>query len=431
MSSEKASPKSTSHSERGPKILNISLKAARYISPPSVTANTKCQINFYLDRSYSLVCRGKPNAKLISILYHFVELDSKAHPLASTSPLASQDLNNLVLSSGNSRSSASSSDSESLIQPKRLRSRHEKTGAGSPKPSTSKPRSSKSPSSDPKKSRAKVSGKGSFSKASSGCSDTELLTDPSFRAGPDKRKPPVSSGSSSDGSTGKGKKGPSPSKTKKSPTKGSGSESNSSPQPGTSVSFLESSQPRVATHWDTERIPVGVIYERAGKLLQKHKNQQRHLTIDYRVRLCLEDFVDQAEEELANECLAFEYHLAERTPQANRLRGVDSAFLTRPYKHKRDSKKVVRLISELNEIRTANYQTNYDSCLDYYWDLNSRGHLIYSDDYILDEETSYVPAVYRQKALALDIALVDELQFDQQIRDEQQAADSALSQALN
>ena len=398
--SKSVSPKTPKRkSSQVTRSVNTSLREARFLSPRAFSKRTRCYVNFYLDKSYSLSCTGKPDQKLLSILYHFVDSDSRANPLASTDPVTSQDLASLNLSSR-----------------KLIREKSSDESSSSPSPSPSLLTIVKKGKTKGGPSVPKVKFESDISTATS---DTEKLSD-SIHSPPALTRA-LSSGSDSQSdcsakSCGRGKA------KKAKPTSGRSSDSaSSSPLPGTSTAdpYLDRPHnPTVPVTWDTETVPVALISTRAKKLHQTHKKQQKHIHPSYKVSKSVSEFLDQAEEELVCERLSLEYYSAERSPLTSAARGVKPAFYYRAYKQHREIKRLSGLIHSLNEIKLAGEESVIESGLDYYWDLNKRGFELFNEELQIDPETPYTPAVYREKIIISDICRVTEHKINHQIQQE-------------
>ena len=399
--------------------LHYSLRHARDLSLSAANHQRYYRTDFYLDKNYSISCLGAPNKQLLSLLATFLEVNSKHFPLATSSPLQSQELLQLHISTGSS--SSSSVEPGTRANAKRLRA------SRSTVDQVHSPQRSERTSSDSDSSRKRETGvskagqkKPRSAKGSNQTINAEVSSDSSVTKKAESKKPTSGSNSSSSNessktatSKGKGKsslsQGTIKSQTKKSV---SVSASPASSQPSTSTSVIESSQieQKFAQLWRTERIPVGVIYTRAEELHKQHRHGQYYLKGSHRVYLCREDFVDQAEEELATECLAAEFFYADLpNSYAGKFRSAKA------------QRKLANFFIELNEFRSSKGLTELETYLEYYWDLNTRGHCRYSEDYYLDSLAEYVPSVYRRKVLRQDIQAVQQYKLDKQIRTEQQA----------
>ena len=417
-----SSPKATSPKQKkvkSSKLLDTSLREARYLSPRNIRKRTRCNIRFFLDKDYTLSCAGAPNQKLLSILYHFVDSDSRAFPLASTDPVTSEELAYLRISGSPREKASDSSSSASSTSPSLLtKVKRGKTVSDRSEQATQPSRGSLARSVSKSPTKTKVS---KVSIDSDSTTDTEKLSDSTHSPQPQPRALSFSSDSQSDCTAGPSGKG----KAKKAKTSsGRSSDSQSrSPLPCTSAAVAEPDSDRPqsvndALTWDTSIIPAIFVSTRAKQLFQTHRRNQTRVHPNYRVTKRLSDFLGQAEDELARERLALEYYSAERAPQASAARGARPSFHYRAYKQHREIKRLSGLIHSLNEISLQQEKPILESSLDYYWDLNNRGFALFNEELQLDPETPYTPSVYREKILITDIRKVAEYSFNKQIEQE-------------
>jgi hypothetical protein len=120
----------------------------------------------------------------------------------------------------------------------------------------------------------------------------------------------------------------------------------------------------------------------------------------------LESFLDSAEEDLTTERLSFEFHTAERIPFAETPVEQTPHWYFLPYNSDRDVARLTLLLSNINLIRLSEGESKLDNFVEYYWNLNHRGHIIFLEEFRNKEVPAYNPALYRQRIIAEDIARV-------------------------
>jgi hypothetical protein len=389
------------HSHRAPiqyqKDIVLPIETAYFGISGPVTNATHCKVRFHhFGKNYSLSTFGRPNRDLITSIFRFVRGVKGNGARSSTESIASSPrFNRTVQNKRSKSSSSSSSSSSSLLVPaaSKHRSRLIKSvyGKGTERPPVivridSLPRSS---------TPVRVS-----------TPDTEPLADkssPRSCASLTARRLFSSSSNESDGNSGSGNQPVNQSRA---------GQSLSTTLENQSASLLGDSQRPRFTLWDTETIPVKVIYNRAARLYQEHLNEQLSKPKSKRNIKDLESFVDTAEEELVSEQLAFEYYQAKRLQYKNTPFLELPNFATYTFNPRTNTRYVSNLRSTLNKIRSVNGDSTLDNNLEYYWYLNHKGHSLYLSELANRLTVTYDPSVYRQRILEQDIEQATQFRKD-------------------
>jgi len=160
--------------------------------------------------------------------------------------------------------------------------------------------------------------------------------------------------------------------------------------------------------WDSETIPVSVIYKRAGYLYERFVDKEYRKRPSRRSVRQLESFVDEAEEDLVRERLTVEYYSAKRLPFASVPVLETPNWYFNPFNYDLELLKLENLKTGVNQLRTSRGDATLDNYVEYYWDLNRRGHRYFLVEFRNKEVAGYTPSLYREKCLAEDIAAVRE-----------------------
>ena len=403
------------HSDRAPiqyqKEVIIPIHQA-YFSIPRVNSGTCVKVRFYhLGKSYSLSVFGKPDREIITLIYQHIQGKRYGARSSTESIASSRELNRTKRSK-----SSSSSSSPSLVPAASSYRLRQKTVSTKRSKSSS---SSSSPSLVPAASsyRSRKNSKCAFGieqppllvrvdslpRSSTPVRiptpDTEPLSDkssPRSRLSTPARR---LFSSSSDDNSGKGQQPVNQSRA---------GQSLSNTLENLSASLLGDSQESKFFLWDTETIPVKVIYTRAGQLYENHIKAEFSKPKTKRKFRDLESFTDQAEEDLVTERLAFEYYQAQRLgyshlPLCDLPTWYSNAFIP-----KSNKLYLQRLRITLNTIRSLKLDSTLDNNVEFYWYLNHKGHSLYLSELANRKSVTYIPSIYRQRIIAQTIAEANE-----------------------
>ena len=395
-----SSSRASAHHQR--EIL-VHLRQAYFGIQQTCTSSTRVKVRFvFQGKNYTLSTFGRPGRDLITHLYQFAYTNTpRKGARSSTERITSSEefnLSHLHKSRAKSSSSSSSSQSPSLVPQRRQNTSVHRTSANKPllvrvDDQISPPRRSKS--STPVRTPTP---------------DTEPIIEPitdryslRSRASTSVRRLFSTSSSGSEGNSGRG---PQPANQSRAGQSLLASQDESSP------SCFGNSQENLPFLWDTETIPVKVIYNRAGRLYERHLHKQQLRPLAKRTTRDLESFVDKAEENLVAEQLALEYYQAKRRPFAH-LAIVDKPdWYSHAFNRHYCAHKLSNLLYILNQSRKDKGDSTLDNFVEYYWYLNHKGHSLYLTQIANREPVAYDPSVYRQKIIEQDIAQAEQYQFE-------------------
>ena len=358
----------------------VPLRQAPFCYPENHTPQTKTIVHFiHQKKSYRLTCSGRPGTGLISHLSEFVYAAGEAR--SSSESIWSY------------RRSGKSSDSSETV---RRNAKSSSSSAGSRAASVGRKVYKKVFQTFSQRSSPQVPAEGrrESTPSTESISDSRLSEPiPSTSKGRFAQKQRSSSSRSTPCKSTSGAKGVSPAKR---PREYLGQSH--------SLEYIKPSFEKQLYLWDTETIPVQVIYSRAGFLYQAHVQTELRKQAARRKFKPLDSFVDSAEEDLVRERLTLELYSAERIPTDSAPYGQNPYWLNAVYSFRREHRKLVKLLASVNEIRLTEDKPKLDSFVEYYWDLNRRGFASFSLDREWDETLVYAPSFYREKILAEDLA---------------------------
>lgn len=362
------------------------LRQAYFGLSAPIQSLTRTRVHFhYFGKNYTLSTLGKPSSELIAHLYHFVGFSPRKGARSSTERLTSSDDFSLSVTKKRSKSSSSSSSTS----PSLLSARGGRRQVSSK--SVCQPRTEKQPVIVRVDDQVSPRRSTSSTPVKVPTPDTEPLSDRSPLK--TSRRLFSSSSSESDRATGRGHK---------SVESRAGQSLLSSPT--VSDSFFASSQEPQTFLWESETIPVKVIYNRAGRLFEEHLKRQHIKPKSQRKTKDLESFVNQAEEELVYERLTFEYYQAKRRPFAHLPLAEKPDWYYHAFSKNFTGRRLKNLLYILNQIRKEKGDSTLDNYVEYYWYLNHKGHSLYLTELANHHNVTYDPSLYRERIIEQDQA---------------------------
>jgi len=393
-----------------------------YFYNPRVPIHTCCKVRFYhLGKSYSLSVFGKPDREIITLLYQHSQGKRYGARSSTESIAKGRELNRKTsyrrsksTSSSSSSSQAPAASSRKQRQSESARSKRSRSTTSSSSssllvPSTSgyellkTARKPFGPEKSPLVVRVDDLPRSSTPVRTS-TPDTEPLSNrssPRSRLSTPARR--LFSSSSSDDNSGIGRQ---PVNTSRAGQSLTDTLENRSP------SVLEDSQEARFFLWDTETIPVKIIYDRVGHLYERHIREEFKKPKAKRFIKNIESFTDSAEEQLVTERLAFEYYQAKRRPFSRTPLCEKPKWYYNAYNPTANTKSVSNLLSVVNQIRSANCDSNLDNFVEFYWYLNHKGHSLYLSELANQQAVTYSPSLYRERILAQEIELATKFRQD-------------------